>query len=325
MQFPDEIKTAAESYALTFDHKTLAAAAASLSARYREEKGSGSVLAASPADIAAYAVTRMPATFAAVSTALEHTLRRTECTIRTAADIGAGTGAAAWAASILTDGLEDISCFEREPEMRRIGEMLMREAQIAVTAVWHDLDITRGSLPRHYDLITACYMLGELTEKDRERALLTLWEHSDKLLLITEPGTPKGYANILHFRKLLTDRGAGIAFPCPDIGECPLPDGDWCHFTARAARSKLHKQLKGGDVPYEDEKFCCIAAVRGSFTPCEARILRRPQTASGFVTLHVCTSGGVSDMKITKSSKLFKNARKADCGDSFTLDKNVGK
>ena len=135
------------------------------------------------------------------------------------------------------------------------------------------------------------------------------------MLLIVEPGTMTGYRNIMQARKLLLANGAAIAYPCPNIAECPLPDGDWCHFTARAARSKLHKQLKGGEVPYEDEKFSCIAVVRSECRPCERRILRHPQIASGVITLHTCTAAGIENVRVTKSSKLFKAARKAECGD----------
>ena len=107
-----------------------------------------------------------------------------------------------------------------------------------------------------------------------------------------------------------------MAAPCPSGGECKLPADDWCHFTARVARTKLHKQLKGGDVPYEDEKFCFLAVSR---TECEgkSRILRHPKIESGKITLRICSEQGISDKMVTKKSSFFKAARKSDCGDSF--------
>ncbi|MBQ9483070.1 MAG: rRNA methyltransferase [Ruminiclostridium sp.] len=317
MQFPEELRTAAEAYAESFDRKQLIKAASSVSEKYREERADGSRLVTAEAETAAYAVTRMPATFAAVSSALEHALASYGGSIISCADIGAGTGAAGWAAAMLIDGLETLDCFERVASMRTLGGKLMNEAEIPVKESWHDLDITNGVLPHSYDLITAAYVLNELTDAARSRAVTALWEKTDGMLLIVEPGTMTGYRNIMQARALLLSNGANIAHPCPSTAECPLPEGDWCHFTARAARSKLHKQLKGGDVPYEDEKYSCIAAVRGECTPCERRILRHPQVASGVITLHTCTASGVEDIKVTKSSKLFKAARKADCGDSI--------
>ncbi|MBO6229357.1 MAG: rRNA methyltransferase [Ruminiclostridium sp.] len=316
MQFPEELRTTAENYAMTFGINRLTKSAAEVSAKYREERADGTELVSGGAGTAAYAVTRMPATFAAVSCALEHALMHYGGDIVSCADVGAGTGAAGWAASLLIESLETLHCYERVQSMRELGERFMREAEIPVSAEWRSLDITKNELPQSYDLITAAYVLNELTDTDRARAVSSLWEKTEGMLLIAEPGTKTGYRNIMQARRLLLESGASIAYPCPGAAECPLPEDDWCHFTARAARSKLHKQLKGGDVPYEDEKFSCIAAVRGSCSPCERRILRHPQIASGMISLHVCTASGVEDMKVTKSSKLFKTARKSASGDA---------
>lgn len=317
MLFPETLKLAAERHAEGFDRKTLIKAARAVSERYREENADGSELVNKEAETAAYAAARMPATFAAVSCALEHALSHFDGVIASAADIGAGTGAAAWAAAELIESLETLDCYERVKSMRTLGEKLMNEAECPVNAAWHDIDITRSALPKRYDLVTAAYVLNELTEKDRERVIPGLWEKTDGMLLIVEPGTIKGYRNVMQARRLLAAGGAAIAYPCPEIAECPLPEGDWCHFTARAARSKLHKQLKGGDAPYEDEKFSCIAAVRTGASPCERRILRHPQIAGGVIGLHVCGQNGIEDIRVTKSSKLFKAARKAECGDEL--------
>ncbi len=316
MQFPEELRIAAEAYAETFDRKTLIKAAEAVSARYREEKSSGEELVSSEAEIAAYSVVRMPATFAAVSSALGHALENYTGSISTAADIGSGTGTAAWAISgLLSDSIETVHCCERTDSMRKLGERLMREAGFETDVRWQRFAVTGDTQPQSSDLITAAYMLNELTDADRERAVLAMWEKTDGMLLIVEPGTMKGYANIMQARKLLTTNGAAIAYPCPAIAECPMPQGDWCNMSARAARSKLHKQLKGADVPYEDEKFSALAAVRSNAAPCKSRILRHPQIASGVITLHLCTPEGIIDSKVTRSSKSFKQARKAEWGD----------
>ena len=74
MQFPEKLRTSVEAYAESFDRKQLIKAASAVSERYREERADGSRLVTAEAETAAYAVTRMPATFAAVSSALEHAL-----------------------------------------------------------------------------------------------------------------------------------------------------------------------------------------------------------------------------------------------------------
>ena len=37
---------------------------------------------------------------------------------------------------------------------------------------------------------------------------------------------------------------------------------DWCHFTQRLPRSRAHKQIKGAELPFEDEKFSYVALTR---------------------------------------------------------------
>ena len=317
MIFPESLNSATETNALKFDRKELTKAAAAISERYRAERGDGSRLVTKDCETAAYAAVRMPATFAAVGTALSHALAHVSCTFGTAADIGAGTGAASWAAAELIDSLTLLHCYEREPQMRELGKRFMDEAEFGISTEWYGFDTAKNTLPRSFDLVMMSYTLNELSESGRDRAVDMLWEKTDKLLLIVEPGTKAGFANIQRARERLIKAGADIACPCPGNGECPLPTDDWCHFTARVQRTKLHKQLKGGDVPYEDEKFSFIAAAKCAVSPCERRILRHPQISGGFVDLRVCTAGGISDIRITKSQKDFKKARKSDCGDNI--------
>lgn len=316
MEFPAELRGEIERLLSEEDSKALAAAADGLSKRYRGNDGSGKRLAVSRRDILAYAAVRMPATFGAVGKALELTL---ECLpeerreFSTALDIGAGTGAAAHAAALLC-GCGNICCIEREPEMISIGKHLTELCD--VPAEWKKGDIT-GGFEEKAELVLCSYCLNELTESARKAAVKRLWESTQGLLLIVEPGTPEGYSRVLAAREQLIGMGAHIAAPCPHEGTCPLPEDDWCHFTVRVARSRLHKQLKGGDVPYEDEKFCFIAASREPAVPCGARVLRHPRIDSGRITLELCTSGGTEQRIVTKKSPLFKTARKSDAGDSF--------
>ena len=70
-------------------------------------------------------------------------------------------------------------------------------------------------------------------------------------------------------------------------------------------------------MPYEDEKFCFLAASREDVSPCAARVLRHPRIDSGRITLRLCTPDGVEERVVTKKSPLFKAARKSDAGGSF--------
>lgn len=316
MEFPSQLRNKINLLTENEDIKALARSAERLSERYRDESGDGKRSASGKSDILAYAAVRMPATFAAVSRALELALECIENIdgeIKSILDVGSGTGAGAIAAALITD-CADIKCIEREPAMISLGREFFSCTDIE--GEWLRRDITRG-IPEKADLVICSYCLNELPSALRRPVIAQLAEAADKLLLIVEPGTPKAFAGVKQMRGQLAELGMNIAAPCPNMDECPLTDNDWCHFSARAARSRIHKQLKGADVPYEDEKFCFLAASKGNAQPCTSRIIRRPFIEAGKITLTLCSKNSVSTQLITKKDPRFKAARKADIGDKF--------
>lgn len=313
MEFPAELRSKITELAEREDIRSLKASAARLSESYRSESESGKRGAVSKTDVLAYAAVRMSATFAAVSKALELSLKCFDGEIGSILDIGAGTGAGAVAAARLT-GCENATCLEREKNMLELGAELC--ACAGVRAEWEQRDVTRG-IDGKADLVICSYCLNELPEKLRPNAVSELANAANKLLVIVEPGTPFSFAGMKQIRRILLNMGLKIAAPCPHENDCPLPENDWCHFTARAQRTKLHKLLKNADVPYEDEKFCFIAAAKENSAPCEARILRKPQINSGMVRLTLCGTDGLRTETVTKKNPLFKAARKSDHGGAF--------
>ena len=116
----------------------------------------------------------------------------------------------------------------------------------------------------------------------------------------------------------MADKGAALIAPCPQNETCPLPENDWCHFTCRVERSRLHKFLKDGDSPFEDEKFTYSAfCVDGSLSACKARVLRHPLTEKGKITLTLCDGKSVSPVTLRKGNDGYKEAKKLGAGDSF--------
>lgn len=143
---------------------------------------------------------------------------------------------------------------------------------------------------------------------------------SAQTVVIVEAGTPAGYTRVIEARDRLIAAGFRVAAPCPHSAACPIAPGeDWCHFSARVSRSSLHRQVKGGSLPYEDEKFSYVAATRLPATPASARVIRRPQIRKGQVLLDLCEPDEqLTRRTVTKRhGDLYKAARDAAWGDGW--------
>lgn len=318
MELPVGLRIAIENEIEGIKHEQLRQDAQMLSKIYRSENKSGRRLVTSSNEAAAYSVVRMPATYGAVYTALKYTLDLIDCNIESLIDVGAGTGAASWAADSLIP-LKSILCLERERAMAQIGQRMMQEGSpVLRNAKWMNFDLTMDEIPEKSDLVIVSYVLNELNEEERIKALDKLWQAADKILLIVEPGTPAVYSQVKELREYMLTKGAHIVAPCPHEQSCQLPEDDWCHFSCRIPRSKLHRQLKEAEVPYEDEKFTYLAIARQQYRKTEGRILRHPIFEKGRVTLDVCCSEGIKRFNVTKKEgDLYKKARKARWGDEI--------
>lgn len=284
----------------------LAAEAAALSGHYRARRAAPIT---TPDAAAAYALTRMPATCAALCAAW----RDLPFTPETILDLGAGTGAGAWAAASLWPAAQ-VTLVEANPRMREMGESLEPPG-----AVWRGGDFRNLSGLGHHDLVSFAYALGELPAPEALEVLERAWALAGRALSIVEPGTPHAYGFILQARSLLVRLGAHIAAPCPHEDSCPLSAPDWCHFAVRLERTRAHRALKGGQLGYEDEKFTCLLAVREPPGPRPPRILRHPWQEPGSVRLELCGPAGLAVRTVTRREKtLFRAARKASWGQTWS-------
>ncbi|GGK67919.1 hypothetical protein Sme01_08950 [Sphaerisporangium melleum] len=166
------------------------------------------------------------------------------------------------------------------------------------------------------DLVTASYVLAELPPAAQRPVVQWLADHGTVVAII-EPGTPDGYARVLAARDQLINLGMRIAAPCPHTGACPLPPGEWCHFAARLPRTALHRRLKAAELGFEDEKFSSIIATSTSVTPPRGRILRRPRTRKGLVTLTLCSDGLREENVSKRHGDAYRAARNAAWGDPW--------
>ncbi|MFG3493857.1 small ribosomal subunit Rsm22 family protein [Streptomyces sp. NPDC047928] len=297
-----------------------------LIANYRGTTPTDAPVLRDRSDVAAYAAYRMPATFEAVRSALG-ALRDAapEWVPGTHTDIGGGTGAASWA---VAEAWEEAAPRTTVLDWAEPALALGRELAVAsgmpslAGASWQRSRISGALRIESTDLVTVSYVLKELTPADRD-AVVTEAARAARAVVIVEPGTPDGYERVLAARELLIAAGMRIAAPCPHSAACPIEPGtDWCHFAARVSRSSLHRQVKGGSLAYEDEKFGYVVATRFPVAPAPARVTRRPQIRKGQVLLDLCTEGeGLRRDTVTKRhGPLYKAARDADWGDAWPPD-----
>ena len=319
MEIPQALRDALEHAIVGVKRGQMVRDAQALSKRYRTEGGRGERLLTSDGEAAAYAAARMPATFCATAFAVQQSLDAAGCVPKTLLDVGAGTGAASWAVAAELD-LERITCLERERAMRKIGEAMMAEGPPALQAAkWISHDLVRDPIPLRADLVVAAYVLNEMGEADRMKTARKLWDVTEMMLVIIEPGTPVGFSNLKAIREALLGCGAFAAAPCPHNLACPKTPADWCHFACRVSRSRLHRQLKGGEVSYEDEKFSYLALTHEPHT-CEGlRVLSHPQIRKGHVVLESCSGDGVEHVTISKKEKSrYRQAKKLKWGEVLT-------
>ncbi|GHF32711.1 rRNA methyltransferase [Streptomyces mashuensis] len=298
-----------------------------LIAHYRGQTPTHTPVLRDRSDVAAYAAYRMPATFEAVRAALEAFRDRLPGWVPAShADIGGGTGAATWAvAAAWPEGGRTTTVLDWAEPALALGAELARAAHDPAlrAATWHRQAIGRDlALPAGTDLVTISYVLKELTDADR-RSVVDAAAAAAHAVVVVEPGTPDGHLRITEARDRLVAAGFRVVAPCPHSAACPIAPGtDWCHFAARVNRSSLHRQVKGGSLPYEDEKFSYVAAVRpgaGDATGEGGRVIRRPQTRKGQVLLDLCTDGdGLTRETVTKRhGALYRAARDTDWGDAW--------
>ncbi|MFD9796259.1 small ribosomal subunit Rsm22 family protein [Streptomyces sp. NPDC059070] len=272
-------------------------------------------------DVAAYAAYRMPATFEAVRSALGALQDAVpQWTPATHTDVGGGTGAASWAVAEAWDTATTVLDWA-EPALAVGRELAAASGVEGLGAIrWELARIGSALKLAATDLITVSYVLNELTAEDRTALVDAAASAATGAVVIVEPGTPDGYARIIEARDRLIAAGFTVAAPCPHSATCPIEPGtDWCHFSARVSRSSLHRQVKGGSLAYEDEKFSYVAAVRGPAEPAGNRIVRRPQIRKGQVLLELCTPQ--EELRRETVSKrhgpLYRAARDAEWGDAW--------
>jgi len=296
--------------------RDLAERTAATTEAYRAGRGSAAVIKGRD-DALAYALVRLPATYAACAAAFAEAQRMVPGFAPVSLlDAGSGPGGGSWAAHEAWPSLGQIRWLDASVPFLDLAQRLAGED---LTATPQRGDLTGGPFPPA-DLVLASYALAEIPPAAQARVVRDLWSATDGILALVEPGTPAGYARILAARDTLIGGGAQILAPCPHEAACPLTSPDWCHFSVRLPRSRDHRLAKGAEVPFEDEKFAYLLAARPGLAA-EARtprILARPKAGKPGIAFKLCTKDGLEQRFVARRDKAaHAAARRLDWGDVY--------
>jgi ribosomal protein RSM22 (predicted rRNA methylase) len=314
---PVDLKAALEAKLQGLSRVDAASRAALISKTYRDGGGSGAIR--SETDALAYALSRMPATYAAVTASL-NAVREITPGLAPASmlDVGAGPGTATWAAAEAFPSLQTFTLLDANSALRALALDLGRHSARLRDFKYHQRE-ARLALANAdpADLVVASYVIGEIGDGEQSALGALMWAKTRDTLLVVEPGTSAGYARILALRAQLIAAGAHVAAPCPHEGECPLAAPDWCHFSQRLPRSRAHQQIKRAELPFEDEKFSYVALTRAPVAHRPARVLAQPDVTKFDVSAKLCTVEGLAITKVPRRAKPdYASARRWRWGDA---------
>ncbi len=334
MDLPPEVRAALDGLLAATPRKALVEIAERQSKIYREraDHGCRQLVVQTEADAFAYAAWRLPATFGAAAVALAELSRLApDFEPRSHLDLGAGPGTALLAAAAVLGAAERRSAIEGARVFREAGARLFDALDDAAPPpTWHAGDLTRAdaldaigpAADARFDLVTLCYVSGELDADRRGSLIDDAWARTEGCFVMVEPGTTAGYRRILDARARLLDAGAHLVGPCPHTAACPLRAPDWCHFAVRVARSRMHRQVKGADLGYEDEKLAWLAVSRKPVTAAPARLLRPSHVTKAHVEIDVCDASGAAQRRTVarRTKAAWKQAKKLRWGDAVPTE-----
>ena len=320
---PPDLQAALDTLTEGVSRNALSQRAAAISQAYRSG-GSSAGTIRSRDDGLAYAMARLPATFAAAAAALAAVKQAVpDFMPQTLLDVGAGPGTASWAAMGYFTYLKEIHLADENPYLRELAlEFLASSGEPALRNAAYQQGAAQQLLPvaEKADLVTASYFIGEIPADQILSTAEALWSRAGDALLVIEPGTPAGFARIRKVRSHLIGQGGHVICPCPHDAQCPMTGDDWCHFAQRLNRSRDHRQVKGAALSFEDEKFSYVALARNrSAVVAYDRVLAPPRVTKAQITTKLCTAQDlVADVASRRDRDAYKMRKSWRWGDAVS-------
>ncbi|OQS06464.1 hypothetical protein THRCLA_01485, partial [Thraustotheca clavata] len=272
-------------------------------------------------------------------------------------DYGSGPGTAAWVANqFYQDSLNEYRIIEPSQSMVDAAQVILegfKGLSFRKNLAEMKRDIEKG---KTYDLITLSFVLSDITN-DLERIAIvsTLWSllAENGRLIIVDRGNSWGSLQVRSARQFILDslttnqdqviasddaiphiQGGKILGPCPHHKECPMKEGEWCHFvqrTPQVSQPRLptpqrwtgHHSMKFSYVTFEKKASHSSLTTTSS----HARLTRGPLMSTRQVTLDLCHPNGNTERRaVTKGRSIreaYRAARKAHWGGQWPTEKST--
>jgi SAM-dependent methyltransferase len=149
-------------------------------------------------------------------------------------EYGCGPGTFGWALAFYlqarcgSSATLDLTGVDRSAAMldiaRRLGDTLPETLNVDDTWIEGPWE---GSLDAEADIA----IFGNVLNEGSTDVAELLEKAAAPVVIVIEPGTLGGFAQLRQLRDSASSAGWGIAFPCTGCGDCPMVEDDWCHFS----------------------------------------------------------------------------------------------
>lgn len=317
----------------------------------------------SPPFAIAYLYSRMPNTLLVLTSILSEIKNRNpEFSPSSLLDYGAGLGSGVLSALDVfpAEDFKKIAAVEPNKYMRKLGKYVTetcvqyKHKESSIDIVWVDSLVMlpgSGGMERgKFDLIILSHVLQEVTtSKGRQLIIETLLTRlsSTGVLVVVEPGSPKGFRFINDIRDIVISKKKEenedfhVLAPCSHSKECPLAkhSNSWCHFSQLI--TKYNKSTFGkikSEREILNEKYSYLVVKKGkhvlsrienevdlnslsipqqSFT--WSRVIRPIIKGSRHVIVDICSTKGRIERRIVAHSHGksggYKIAKRTKWGD----------
>jgi len=285
-------------------------------------------------EVFGYLALRATATYAQLHGAMSHIFKLIPNWQPTSIlDIGSGPGTAVWAARELWPEINTITCLEKDDNFSKIGKEILKDnLEKSVVINWKtiDLSLSKPEIETKYDLVTIGSVLNEMTQDQQKNILEFANDHCRCVLLVVEPGTPKGFEVIKHTSLYLRTQTGILLAPYINNG-LVTSTLDQIGFGQSITRPQFLKRIRQmqrklsstKDKPllpasdWEEAKYTYVAS---SVLPAQispwARLVAKPVMAKAYIELKILTKDKVSTIKVLKSDKVvYKVIKRMKWGD----------